>query len=232
LTPDKIGGATMWLGLRGARSALADDVVVISPHLDDAVFSVGAAVAYASRRGVDVKVLTVLAGDPRSQSPAGDWDRVCGFDTAGEAARVRRTEDEHACELVGATPVWLPYGDEQYERGGTDDEIRSAVAEVVGSAGALVPGFPLTHRDHRWLHELLRDALGRVAFYTEQPYAAWAAIEPPAASARLRAGLRDRWAKTAASRCYATQLGPLGRVLGPTLRYELRAGGETAILNR
>jgi hypothetical protein len=81
------------------------------------------------------------------------------------------------------------------------------------------------------LNELVRGGFGSVTFYTEQPYAAWAAIEAPAASARLRAGLRDRRAKAAASRCYSSQLGPLGRVLGPTFRYELRAGGETAILN-
>ena len=87
-------------------------------------------------------VLTVLAGDTGSDLEAGEWDRRAGFATLGEAARARRREDERACELVGATPVWLPYCDDQYPRGGTDRAIRADVVEAVGSAAVLIPGHP------------------------------------------------------------------------------------------
>ncbi|MDP9436492.1 MAG: PIG-L family deacetylase, partial [Actinomycetota bacterium] len=41
-------------------------VAVVSPHLDDAVFSLGASIRGAVRRGTRVEVLTVLAGLPDS----------------------------------------------------------------------------------------------------------------------------------------------------------------------
>src|SRR3954463_13831402 len=111
--------------VRPGRRAARDDpcvvqIVVLSAHLDDAVFSLGAAIAATSRAGVDVVILTVLAGDPSSRVTAGAWDAEAGFATAGEAARARGLEDERACAEVAARPVWLPYSDVQYPRGGSD----------------------------------------------------------------------------------------------------------------
>src|SRR3954452_17872248 len=101
---EKAAGAARWLGL-GRRTALAEgEVVLISPHLDDAIFSLGAAVSYATRHGVKVTILTVLAGDPTLAAPAGDWDRQAGFETAGEASVARRAEDARACTILGARP--------------------------------------------------------------------------------------------------------------------------------
>ena len=141
------------------RAALEGDVVVVSPHLDDAAMSLGAAISRTARAGGRVTILTVLAGNPDSDEPAGEWDRSSGFATAGEASRARREEDALACERLGARPVWLPFGDEQYERGAADDEIRAAVVEAAGTSLVLLPGFPLSHDDHRWLHDLLSERL-------------------------------------------------------------------------
>lgn len=205
--------------------------MVVSPHLDDAALSLGAAISRAARAGARVTVLTVLAGDPGSNEPAGDWDRSSGFATAGEAARTRREEDALACERLGARPVWLPYRDDQYERGGTDDEIRARVREAAVTGLVLLPGFPLEHPDHRWLHDLLANAFpGRTGFYAEQPYAAFDGRRPPGSWACLGAGLRDRRRKLAAYRVYASQHEPLGRITWPILRYELRTGGEAALM--
>jgi LmbE family N-acetylglucosaminyl deacetylase len=213
------------------KAALQGDVVVVSPHLDDAALSLGAAISRAARTGARVTILTVLAGDPGSNEPAGEWDRSCGFTTAAEAARARRREDELACRRLGARPVWLPYGDEQYERVTSDDEIRASVVEVARAGLVLLPGFPLTHDDHRWLHGLLADAFPRGSgLYAEQPYAALDGRSPPEPWARLRAGLRDRRRKLAAFRAYTSQHEPLGKIVWPVLRYELRSGGESAFL--
>ena len=46
-------------------------LVVISPHLDDAVMSVGGTIARAVRAGVKVEVLTVFGYVPLSETPAG-----------------------------------------------------------------------------------------------------------------------------------------------------------------
>jgi LmbE family N-acetylglucosaminyl deacetylase len=232
VTKAKAAGALRWLGLLGGRAQLDGEVVVVSPHLDDAVLSLGAAISRAVRSGARVTILTVLAGDPGSIEPAGEWDRESGFRAAGEAATTRRAEDAVACAHLGATAVWLPYSDHQYERGGSDDEIRAAVVEAVGSAPVLLPGFPLGHADHRWLHELLERAFPpeRRAFYLEQPYAAMTGADPPEGWRRLEAKLGDRRRKLAACRAYASQQEPLGRPLAPIFRYEIARGGEWARL--
>jgi LmbE family N-acetylglucosaminyl deacetylase len=121
--------------------------------------------------------VTVLAGDPSSQAPPGRWDQACGFRSAGEAARVRREEDRKACRLLGATPIWLLFGDDQYGRGADDDAVWAMIQAAVENAQTiLVPGFPLDHRDHMWLTQLVVTRTrppARVALYREQPYAAF-----------------------------------------------------------
>src|SRR5262249_8239648 len=106
--------------------AESERVVVVSPHLDDAVLSLGAAIA-CTARGRSVEVLHVFGGDPESDAPAGGWDRRGGFRTEGEATRARREEDRRACAVLGASPAWLSFGDADYERHGTGEEIRAAV---------------------------------------------------------------------------------------------------------
>jgi LmbE family N-acetylglucosaminyl deacetylase len=153
---------------------LGGRVVVVSPHLDDAVMSLGATMAAAARAGAKVEVLTVFGDLPSSEAAAGPWDRDCGFLTEGQAASARRAEDRRACSTVGAEPHWLNFGCEAYERRGSEDDIWSAVVSVTeGADTVLIPGFPLAHPDHAFLSELLlRRGLNarRTALYVEQPY--------------------------------------------------------------
>jgi len=225
-------------------------VVVVSPHLDDAVLSLGAAIARAVRRGVHVEVLTVFGCDPDATGPTKGWDARAGFRTEGEAARARRLEDARACELLGAVPVWLPYGSVDYERRGDEGEVRSrVVAALADTDVALLPGSPLTHPDHEWLVRVLTSSGGlparQLGFYAEQPYtlrAGGAALEipgwlagehgaPRAVFEHLRAGAREGLAKWRAIRRYRSQL-PLLALTGvrrPLERFlwaEARSGGE------
>lgn len=222
-------------------------VVVISPHLDDAVLSLGATIARAARSGADVEVLTVLAGDTSSREPAGQWDALAGFAEAGEAARARRAEDAAACRIVGASARWLDFTDKQYGQPARSD-VREAVASAVrGATLVLVPGFPLEHPDHAWLSEVLvlQGLPAPLALYVEWPYA-YAALrsggraETPeqlreAGHARFmpsRLRTRDLVAKWRAVRSYRSQLPLLdgfGLPRGPVVRRlwaERRAGGE------
>lgn len=204
-------------------------VVIVSPHLDDAVFSLGATMARLTRSGTTVDVLTVFAGAPDSSAPAAKWDLRAGFATEGAAAVGRRAEDRAACALVGARAVWLPFADGGYSRPRDADEVRAEVERnVAGADAVLVPGFPLTNPDHAWLTEVLlskRLPAGRVGLYVEQPYAFWLARGEGRASApttvarpqdweRTPTAMRDRWAKWRAIRVYRSQL-PL---LGPSWR--------------
>jgi LmbE family N-acetylglucosaminyl deacetylase len=151
-------------------------VVVVSPHLDDAVLSLGAGIARATRSGTEVRIVTVFAGDPESSGPPTDWDRAGGFTSAGEAARSRREEDRRACTRVGANPVWLPFTDEDHGGEPDPESVRAALAEaLVDAEVALLPGYPLALPDHvrvtRWL--LAEPPRARLGLYVEQPYAAW-----------------------------------------------------------
>lgn len=240
---DNALGVARYLGAATGYAELPDDVVVVSPHLDDVVFSLGAAISRTTRRGYHVTVLTVLAGDPDSSAPAGAWDSSAGFKTAGEAARIRREEDRRACELLGAGSEWLPFGDHQYTRGAPEQEVRDAVVAVVDGRPVLLPGFPLLHEDHHWLHGMLAAAFPDAGLYTEQPYGAahtdrpGVSQEPTARNAPgphawrfLRAGLRDRRRKISACRAYSSQLPLLEpHFVRDIVKYEVRVGGESIV---
>jgi LmbE family N-acetylglucosaminyl deacetylase len=185
-------------------------IIVVSPHSDDGVLSLGAFMAARARGGARVELLTVLALDPASSAASGGWDGRAGFRTEGEAAAARREEDREAASVLGAEPIWLPFGSVDYDRHGGEADVVTAVAQAVDGADlVLVPGWPLTHPDHAWLGGLLREALPweQVALYAEQPYASRQGGAPfrPAP-----AGARDRLAKWRAIRAYRSQLPLLG----------------------
>jgi LmbE family N-acetylglucosaminyl deacetylase len=161
------------------KATLPERVVVVSPHLDDAVLSLGAGIAHATRNGSEIRVVTVFANDPDSDRATSDWDREAGFSSAREAALARREEDARACALVGAIPTWLPFADDDH--GGEPDEelmrarLDEAIADVEADA-VLLPGYPLAHPDHgRLTFSLLSTppSAVRLGLYVEQPYAAW-----------------------------------------------------------
>lgn len=149
-------------------------LVVVSPHLDDAVLSLGATMARAAEAGTQVEVLTVFAYKPNSQEPTDSWDRKSGFATEGEAARNRRNEDHRACSILGVTPRWFDFGAQPYERRASMQDLVSAISAVTtGADTVLIPGYPLAHDDHATLgNALLSVALNCrvVGLYGEQPY--------------------------------------------------------------
>jgi len=209
--------------------------------------SLGATIARAVRSGAQVEILTVFGCGPRSTSAAGTWDSKSGFRTEGEASRARRREDWEACRILGATPRWLDFGGEPYERGASPREILSAViGAIAGADCALIPGFPLVHRDHADLSRLLLSAHlpCRVALYAEQPYVFYArkawqpAMRAEAIEQQLLGTLHwthrraDRWErrmKRRAVRCYRSQMWQLGLShvgLYRMLWHESSRGGE------
>jgi LmbE family N-acetylglucosaminyl deacetylase len=147
---------------------------IVAPHLDDGVLSLGATIYRSSRAGSYIRVITVFAGDPESDRPASGWDSLPGFATEGEAVRIRREEDAEACGVVGADRLYLRFSEPVYAGPPDWVAVSAEVNEALSDVDvALVPGFPLIHRDHRWLTEnLLAHGLEvpRVGLYAEQPY--------------------------------------------------------------
>jgi LmbE family N-acetylglucosaminyl deacetylase len=193
--------------------SLRGRVVVVSPHLDDGVFSLGATIAQTARAEARVEVLTVFGCDPESEAPANGWDTRGGFTTEGEAATARREEDRVACRIVGAEPRWLNFRGGGYTPHKDTDEISAAVArEVTGADAVLVPGFPLRNDDHAWLAGLFEERplpAARIGRYVEQPYAYMARKElRPSGTIweNSRATVADRLRKRRAVLAYSSQL--------------------------
>jgi LmbE family N-acetylglucosaminyl deacetylase len=203
-------------------------IAVLSPHLDDAVLSLGASIATWTRAGSQVLLVTALAGRPGSSAEPGPWDRASGFDSEGAAAAARRDEDRIACAEVGAVPIWLDFADMQYDRGGDDDTIWAAIRDAIGDAATVLsPGFPLSHPDHAWLGTLAferRPPAWRFGVYVEQPYAIGSGrprdhlgrlgVEPEFAG--IRASWGARRAKRRALLAYRSQHAQLAEVVTGT----------------
>ena len=222
----------MWVGLPGNAMPIDDArIVVVSPHLDDAVLSLGAALSRAVRHDAEVTVLTVLAGDPASTVPAGWWDAQSGFRTAGDAATARRQEDARACSILGVAPRWLPFADEQYGPLPEEDVVAALRTELRGFDLILLPGFPLAHQDHGLLNRLVLEQVqpkARLLLYAEQPYYLRESGGPPAGWKPAAADLLDRVKKVRACRVYSSQLELLGNrgLAGRLARFEAARGGE------
>lgn len=95
-------------------------LLALSPHFDDAVMSVGAALAAVAGTGRPVVVCTVLAGSPAPplSDPANQFHRNCGL--GDDAVAVRAAEDRAAVAAIGATHRHLPFLDALYRRRGDD----------------------------------------------------------------------------------------------------------------
>ena len=223
---------------------------MVSPHLDDAILSLGASIGRATDSGRDVTVLTIFAGRPDSGLPAGGWDRRGGFATEGEASRGRRLEDQKACRALRAESSWLSFSEADYREALDADSIWSAVTGAVAAAGpedVLLPGFPLTNPDHAWVTELLIDRglpCSRLGLYAEQPYRFWARHEHtrsntdsgplatglPVQWVSVGRSLRDVWSKRRAVVAYRSQIRLLGlahrHTLNRMLLDETLRGGE------
>lgn len=147
-------------------------VLVVSPHLDDAVLSCGQLLA--THPGS--KIVTVMAGIPDSDLPLTKYDVDSGFTSARQAVTERRHEDVRACAVLDARYVHLRAYDRQY---GIDTEldpiIEALTTEMAGfTDDEIYVPLGLLHPDHEIVGRCARVAArkqghGRVQVYGELP---------------------------------------------------------------
>ena len=94
----------LFAGCQGRDDSAVSRIVVLSPHSDDGVLSLGASMARWARSGRQVELVTVLALDPSSTAETGGWDRRAGFLTEGRRCLRPSREDRAACTILGVTP--------------------------------------------------------------------------------------------------------------------------------
>ncbi|AQW53958.1 PIG-L deacetylase family protein [Streptomyces violaceusniger] len=95
---------------------MSSRILVVSPHLDDAVLSAGSRIHHLASEGAEVTVFTLFAGiPPLPYSPIAEYFHYTwGLDT--EPMEHRREEDRKALARLGATPVHGEFLDAVYRR--------------------------------------------------------------------------------------------------------------------
>lgn len=118
--------------------------VILSPHLDDAVWS-----CFAILSGdAPVEVATIFAGIPPAEP--GWWDRQCGITDSAEHVRNRRAEDTAVLASLGRHARHLPLLDDQYRDAPVPAErvVEELVRELPAVSRAYAPGGIGDHPDH------------------------------------------------------------------------------------
>ena len=160
-------------GYFGRRRDVARRLVVISPHLDDAVLSAWSALRHHS----DVAVVTCFAGEPPAGTPASVWDRRGGARCAVEQVRLRRAEDQAVMNSLGATAVHLEHLDAPYRDPGDDmvvERLTDSLRPHLGRDALVLAPLALGgHPDHVAAREAALAAAprGRLLLYADLPYA-------------------------------------------------------------
>jgi len=122
-------------------------LLVVSPHLDDAVFSCSGIVKGVHKSHVH----TLFAGDAPRDRPLSQWDRDCGFVEGAEVMEQRRNEEREALQRLHAIFTWEPHLQEGYRLGELDQgAILAGLAKSIEAVRPSVVLFPLglQHSDH------------------------------------------------------------------------------------
>ena len=197
----------------------------MSPHLDDAVFSVGASLAGLVDAGHDVTVVTCFTAgvpDPTGFALACQTDKGLAPDV--DYMALRRAEDAAATAVLGASPVHLPLREAPHRGYDSapalfagvhpDDVAWQDVLAALGSYDAdlwLAPQGLGSHVDHLQVVRAVAELDRPTLWWRDAPYALrspGALPSPDLPTALVEVALpEDRRRRGDACACYATQLG-------------------------
>ncbi len=157
---------------------MSSELLYISPHLDDVVFSCAGKILQDVASGCNVTIATVFSS---------------GSEQVSEEYRERKAEDKRAIEMLGAQCAWMEFPDAPFrsgfynsfrriilERDSNDNieyviQLRRAIEHLAVSLGAEEIYAPLgigTHIDHRLVFDAASGLSGRsITHYEERPYA-------------------------------------------------------------
>jgi LmbE family N-acetylglucosaminyl deacetylase len=201
MTADRLTGLVRELDGTGAG------VLVVSPHLDDAVLSCGALLAQLADRHRITVATVFTAAAPRPWSlPARRQLRTLGGPDAEDFFAQRRAEDRDVLAGIGAAAVHLGFRDALFRRGprwpayptfrfdaargriaasdaGLAAQVSARVDEITRADEAGVIFAPLgvgRHVDHLITRRAARALAGRtrIVYYSDFPYSQAAAPEP------------------------------------------------------
>ncbi len=224
MSPERVRDDTFPMRQWGLpKAGELERVVIVSPHLDDAVLGCGRFMA--AHPGVTV--VTVFAGNPPAYpDPMRLWDVQSGFGPGDDVMEVRRKEDHAALGMLDATPHHLGFVEHTYNPG--DKPVApEMLAPVIGDAlrslspTLVLAPYGLANPDHDATHRacmLVRDELADASWwlYEDMGYKHIPGRLAWRVSSLFRRGLWptpvcppvavDDGRKSAAVQCYPTQL--------------------------
>lgn len=143
-------------------------VIVLSPHFDDGVLSLG---GLMSKREHELLVMTFFTQRPTIVLHT-NWDRISGFSNSDEAIFARTKENENALLPFNTIIKNFDYPDFQYRKENQDKEIRNGIVKDIESIitvykdreifiyGPGIFGEKITHPDHKLVHDAFVDFSG------------------------------------------------------------------------
>ena len=193
-------------------------MLIVSPHLDDAVLSCWSVLARPQGPAGSVTVVDVCAGVPPS-GVLGEWDARGGATSSRARVEQRRVEEAAALVGTGACIVLLDLLDWQY--GPDREDVAAALAPHLAGAGwVYAPAGIGGHRDHLRVRDAVLALHPAAVLYADLPYALRHGFEPPLPGYEPDEIALDApavAAKLAALRLYATQVPLLEEEHGPVL---------------
>ena len=154
---------------RGVENAAKPLVVILSPHFDDGVLSLGGIMA---KRKNEFLVATFFTGRP-TEIVHTEWDKISGFSDSDEAMFARTKENENALKPFNTIIKNYDYPDFQYRKDGInrreDPEIRDKIGKDIETLIKTYPdrelfiygpatfGKKITHPDHQIVHDAFMD---------------------------------------------------------------------------
>jgi LmbE family N-acetylglucosaminyl deacetylase len=147
-------------------------IVVLSPHLDDAVLSCW----HVLTKPGELTVINLFTGVPAGLDAPAWWDQYTSATDSAERVRERIEEDRRALALAGRTAVNLGFLDEQYRHeaqplGALTEQIERLLAPGVR---IYAPAAFANHADHALVRAAaleLRAAGFAVSLYADLPHA-------------------------------------------------------------
>jgi LmbE family N-acetylglucosaminyl deacetylase len=162
--------------------------IVLSPHYDDAVLSLGGMLATHSGKEV---VATFFTGLPHSHATT-QWDARSGFLDSDFAVETRKKENERALAIFNADAINYGYLDYQYRHNESESEsdlelekeITSDIQALISSYGTTTKIFlyapavypsSIAHADHTVVHNAFIDVMqsypnSNVTFYVYEDF--------------------------------------------------------------
>jgi LmbE family N-acetylglucosaminyl deacetylase len=146
--------------------------IILSPHLDDAVFNI-----WHILNQKNTQLITVFSGLPDGNH-ATLWDRIGGFKKSRDMMEARRQENETALSGLGVRIVNLDFLDNQYMNEVRDkdqlyNQLKARVAKTDIIYAPIAASRLYRHPDHVLLRVIglkLKKEGYKVIFYADIPY--------------------------------------------------------------